>query len=125
MSFACVYSPFNSFPGTLASSRLHPGLSFFLHIDEKNEEEGLESLHAVINNLLKEIINSRSEIPTGQLHRGIKAFIVYHQRFTLFSCFFPEHKALIGTDNPALTVSSVLRGGTVLFNLIHVVLLQE
>lgn len=68
MSYACVYSSFNSFPGTLYRSRLHSGLSFFLHIDEKNEEEGLESLHAVINNLLKQIINSRSEIPMGQLH---------------------------------------------------------
>lgn len=100
-------------------------LGWVFFTDEKNDEEGLESLHAMINNFLEQIINSRSEILMGQLHRGMKAFIVYHQLITLFSCFSPEHKALVGRDNPVSTAASVLWGGIVLVNLMHVVLWQE
>lgn len=97
----------------------------FSPTDENNEKEGLESLHAMINNFLEQIINSRSEILMGQLHRGMKAFIVYHQLIMLFSCFSPEHKALVSRNNPVSTASSVLWGGIVLVNLMHVVLWQE
>lgn len=73
-----------------------------------NEEEGLKSLHAVMNNLLKQIIN-RSEILMVQLHQGIKAFIVYHQLFILLSSPNTE-LILVGIDNPVLSVSFAFVG---------------